>query len=94
MNPETELYDDLVEWMGEERQLNQAVEEFCEVAVALRHLLRNRPHALHEVLKELAQADIMARQAVRLLGAEDRMAVVRAGELARLRERLINGELA
>jgi len=94
MNPEAELYDDLVEWMGEERQLNQAVEEFCEVAVALRHLVRGRARGLNHLMTELAQADIMRAQIERILRIEDRMPVVRAGELARLRERLDSGELS
>lgn len=93
MNPEAELYDDLVEWMGEERQLNQAVEEFCELAVALRHLLRGRARGLHHVMAELAQADIMRAQIERILCIEDRMPIVRAGELTRLRERLESGDL-
>lgn len=101
-----ELFARLVQVMGRENQLNQAIEELCELAVAIRHYVRGRRGSRHAMLKEVADVSIMLDQLLCILGEPDdwrdqgaesllrSFAAVRAGELARLRERLDNGELA
>lgn len=89
-----ELYDRLAQTCGSEAQLNQAVEELCELAVAIRHYIRGRHGSGYAMLEEIADVSIMLDQVVCILGAEHEFPVVRAGSLARLRERLESGELA
>ncbi|WMW64415.1 hypothetical protein [Nitratidesulfovibrio liaohensis] len=101
-----ELFERLVQAKGRENQLNQAIEELCELAVAIRHYIRGRRGSRHAMLKEVADVSIMLDQLLCILGEPDKwhdqdtesllrsFAAVRAGELARLRERLDSGELA
>lgn len=101
-----ELFARLAKVMGRENQLNQAIEELCELAVAIRHYVRGRRGSRHAMLKEVADVSIMLDQLLCILGEQDdwhdqdeeallrSFDAVRAGELARLRERLDKGELA
>lgn len=101
-----ELYARLEQVKGRENQMNQAVEELCELAVAVRHFVRGRRGSRYGLLKEIADVSIMIDQLLCILdekgdpsdaeeGALFRsFYAVRAGELVRLRERLDSGDLA
>lgn len=51
-----------VETFGERAQLDQAVEEFAEFAVALNHFKRKRKFSGKELLEEMCDCIIMAKQ--------------------------------
>jgi|GEM_PF-2804688 len=100
------LYANLAQTMGRENQLNQAVEELCELAVAIRHFIRGRRGSRYALLKDVADVSIMFDQVLCILSVPEGLHeagdlellrsfyIVRAGEIARLRERLDSGELA
>lgn len=101
-----ELFRLLAMAKGRENQMNQAIEELCELVVAIRHYIRGRRGSRYAMLKEMADVSIMLDQLLCILGEQDDWSgafvekfarsfeSVRAKELVRLRQRLESGELA
>lgn len=64
------IYKEAEEKWGMYSQLNQMAEECSELAVAISHLLRNRPEAIDEIIEEMADVEIMIGQLKYSFGEE------------------------
>lgn len=84
-----ELYKQCVFYWGFERQAHMLQEECAELIVAVSHYLRNRDSSLHEVIEEIADAQLMINQMVSYLGraAVDQMIDVKSDKIKKKLEK-------
>ena len=70
-----QLYDDCLNFWGEEEQLKVVQEECAELIVAISHYLRNRKGSRDNVIEELADVKLITDQMIRHFGEHEVMNV-------------------
>lgn len=85
-----DLYQECINKWGEDAQIDQSIEELCELTVALIHWKRKKHDAnvrMYHVITEIADVEIMMKQLRKIFG-EEVVEAEKVKKTIRLRARL------
>lgn len=82
-----EILTAAIEKFGEKKQELKAVEEMCELIVAISHKHFGREHNIAE---EIADVEIMLEQLKMINDCPNQVRVIKAAKIIRLKERILN----
>ena len=85
--------DKILNFYGEENQLNQATEELAELIVAINKYKRKKENARDNVIEEIADVENMIEQIKAILSIDDgEVDLIKKDKIKRQIERIKNGE--
>jgi len=83
-----EIYTKAINQFGRDAQILMAIEEFAELTVELSKYLNGRKPLGHDLVSELADAEIMLEQVIFALGCKAKVKFEADAKLERLSKRL------